>query len=121
MFWPRETPEEMAGLPAAGCGRCALPDMAVMPMAALVNRVARSDFSSAVTPALFIFSGEDKVVDSVVTRTVIANWFGPTKIWQPELTEADDPFAHVIAGDITSPEQTDAVDGEITNWIGTLE
>lgn len=97
------------------------PSVAVLPMAALVEKVKSANFGTALTPALFIFSDEDRVVDANSTRRVIEDWFGPTQVWQPELTEADDPFAHVIAGDIMSPAQTDAVVAEIANWIGTLK
>ena len=99
----------------------AYPSVAVMPMAALVKEVASSNFGTALTPALFIVLDEDRVVDPIVTREIIAQWAGPTSMWQPELTDADDPFAHVIAGDIMSPAQTDAAVAEIANWIGTLE
>ena len=80
-----------------------------------------ANFGTALTPALFIFSDEDRVVDANATRKVIGQWGGPTQVWQPDLTEADDPFAHVIAGDIMSPAQTAAVVAEIANWIGALE
>ncbi|MGJ8594562.1 alpha/beta hydrolase [Sulfitobacter sp.] len=95
--------------------------VAVMPMAALVDRMAQQNFGVAVPPALFMFSDEDRVVDAQATRRVVADWFGLAEVWQPELTEADDPYAHVIAGDIMSPAQTGAVASKITEWIGALQ
>lgn len=97
------------------------PSVAVLPMAALVQKVTDQNFGTATTPALFMFSDEDRVVDANATRKVMTDWRAPTQLWQPELTDADDPFAHVIAGDIMSPAQTDAVVDEITNWIGALK
>lgn len=96
------------------------PSVAVMPMAALVKAVDRADLGAAQVPALFVFSDGDRVVDAAATRAAIAEWGGATDIWQPELTDADDPFRHVIAGDIMSPAQTDIVVAEILKWAEGL-
>ncbi|WP_254796881.1 hypothetical protein [Sulfitobacter albidus] len=45
---------------------------------------------------------------------------GPTTQWTPELTEADDPSRHVIAGDIVSPGQTQATVARILDWAAGL-
>ncbi|WP_254796880.1 alpha/beta hydrolase [Sulfitobacter albidus] len=52
------------------------PSTAVMPMAALVKAVDRLDLSDTETPALFIFSDEDQVVDATATRAALAEWGG---------------------------------------------
>lgn len=94
--------------------------VAVLPMAALVKAVAKADLSEANVPALFIFSDEDRVVDPQATHAALARWGGQVDVWHPELGEGDDPFAHVIAGDIVSPNQTAAVVAQITEWAKGL-
>ncbi len=99
----------------------AYPSAAVFPMAALVKAVAGLDHRRAQVPALFIFSDDDKVVVGAKTREVAAAWGGPVDFYHPALSEADDPFAHVIAGAILSPEQTEPVAFEILNWAKGLD
>jgi len=96
------------------------PSVAVLPMAALVKAVDHADLSGAQVPALFMFSDADQVVKADATRAAAAEWGGPVTLWQPTLTDADDPFAHVIAGDIVSPAQTETVASEIIEWAGGL-
>lgn len=99
----------------------AYPSAAVFPMAAVVKAVAQLDHSKATVPALFVFSDDDQVVVPAATKAVAAAWGGPTETYQPTLTDADDPFAHVVAGAILSPNQTDPVAFEILNWAKGLD
>lgn len=94
--------------------------VAVLPMAALVKAVTKADLSKADLPALFIFSNEDRVVDPQATHATLARWGGQVDVWHPDLGEGDDPFAHVIAGDIVSPNQTAAVVSQIIDWAKGL-
>lgn len=96
------------------------PSVAVLPMAALVKAVGKADLSAATVPALFMFSDSDQVVTAEATRAAAARWGGAVTLWQPTLTEGDDPSAHVIAGDIASPAQTDVVVDEIIAWAKEL-
>lgn len=89
-------------------------------MAALVEAVVALDHGMAQVPALFWFSNADTVVDPAMTHEVAAMWGGPVQVVQPELGPGDDPSAHVIAGDIVSPGQTEAAVAGMLDWIGGL-
>ena len=93
------------------------PTIALLPMAALVETVNRRDFSRVSVPALFYYSKNDLVVDPVQTKSFVKGWGGSKTVLHPKLSEKDDKYAHVIAGDIVSAHQTDfAVDG-ILHWL----
>ncbi|MEL6520373.1 MAG: alpha/beta fold hydrolase [Pseudomonadota bacterium] len=96
------------------------PSVAVFPMAALVRHARKLDYDAATLPALFVFSDDDQVVKAATTRSIIEKWAGPVEIENPALTEADDPDAHVITGDILSPNQTEPAIGRMTRWIEGL-
>ncbi|EPX80008.1 alpha/beta hydrolase [Litoreibacter arenae] len=96
------------------------PTSALIPMAALVRHAREADYSQVTTPALFIFSDEDGVVSAETTRAVSTKWGGPVQLAPRELGEGDDPFNHVIAGDILSPGQTDATVALLRSWVDGL-
>lgn len=96
------------------------PSVAALPMAALIKAVDGLDLKQAQVPALFIFSDNDTVVKPDLTRAVAADWGGPAQIMNPTLTDADDPDAHVIAGDIMSPTQTAPTVQAILDWVEEL-
>jgi pimeloyl-ACP methyl ester carboxylesterase len=96
------------------------PTVALLPMAALVNRVVRADLASATVPALFYFSTDDKVVRPDRTFAVAGQWGGPVSMVNPVLGPADDTLAHIIAGDIVSPEQNEPAFLKILSWIKQL-
>lgn len=96
------------------------PSAAVFPMAAMVRHAARQDYSGVTIPALFYYSNDDKVVRPEVTAEVELSWGGKTTRISPLLTETDDPFAHVVAGDILSPGNTDAAAQAMLDWIKEL-
>jgi len=93
---------------------------AVLPTAAVVKAVTALDHSSVTLPALFWFSDADQVVVPAATRQLAAAWGGPVTITNPELGADDDPYAHVIAGDILSPSQNDAAVTGMLEWIKLL-
>lgn len=98
------------------------PTVAVLPMAALVRKVVDLDFSRASVPALFYFSRDDRIVDAALTEGIAEIWgtsVGPglATVVHPSLGPRDDPDAHVIAGAIMSPEQTDVAVERIVDWI----
>lgn len=96
------------------------PTTALFPMAALA-RVARGvDYSAAKVPALFVYSLEDKVIDPAAIAPVIAAWGGPVTQDVRQMQAGDDPFAHVIAGEIMSPGQTEPVTDAILTWAKGL-
>lgn len=96
------------------------PTTALIPMAALVKYAREADYSKVSIPALFIFSDDDAVVSAETTRAMSTRWGGPVELAPREMGEGDDPFNHVIAGDILSPGQTDATVQLLKTWIEGL-
>ncbi len=93
------------------------PTVALLPMAALVKAVVALDFSAAQVPALFYLSDDDSVVRPDISRRVAADWGGPATVHAVTMGEGGDPSAHVIAGDILSPGQTDTAVATIVSWL----
>lgn len=96
------------------------PTVAVAPMAALVAHVKGLDKGAAQTPGLFLYAEADQVVDAEATKQVAAEWGGPSQQAAFVMGPGDDPFAHVIAGDILSPGQTERAIEVITEWAQGL-
>ncbi len=93
------------------------PSSAVFPVAALVKAANAPDYGSVKLPALFYYSPDDGVVDAKATDAIAAQWGGAVEIKHPSLSENDDPFAHVIAGDILSPKQNQAALSIMQDWV----
>ncbi|MFQ5623907.1 MAG: alpha/beta hydrolase [Paracoccaceae bacterium] len=96
------------------------PTVALLPMAALVKFTAGLRFGAARVPALFLVSDEDTVISVPAVRAVAGKWGGRSELVALELGPGDDPARHVLAGDILSPGQTDAVVERIVEWAGSL-
>jgi esterase/lipase len=96
------------------------PTTALIPMAALVKYARDSDYSAVTTPAVFVFSDDDGVVSAETTRAISTKWGGSVTLAPRVMGEEDDPFNHVIAGDILSPGQTDATVALMKSWIEGL-
>lgn len=94
------------------------PTVALLPMAAMVKRVAAMRFEDIRIPALFIYDPDDQVVDETVTAQVAQRWGGP--VTTRVLDHSGDPSNHVIAGDILSPENNDEVVGAIADFVRGL-
>ncbi len=94
------------------------PTSALFPMVALMRNFKRIDTSSIETPALFIYSPDDKVIVPGEVEKVAAAWGGPSKIVR--MTTETDPYHHVIAGDILSPANTGPVTQMIVQWAQGL-
>ncbi|MEM9579583.1 MAG: alpha/beta fold hydrolase [Pseudomonadota bacterium] len=92
------------------------PTVAALPMAALVKAVSRLNLGAARTPALFMFCEKDAVVSPRKTRAIARQWGGPSQIHLAALGPGDDPWNHVIAGDILSPGQTGKVSKAMIDW-----
>mgnify|MGYP001793644495 CR=1 FL=1 len=95
--------------------------VAVMPMIALIDAVAEMDQGAQTLPALFWFATADEVVRPDITANVAAAWGGPSTVVNPVMGPQDDYQSHVIAGDVLSPEQTDAAVAGMLDWIAGLE
>lgn len=93
------------------------PMTALIPMAALVKKVAGLDVSQISIPTLFRFSDDDQVVRPDRTRKIAGQWGGPVQLQPVTMAVGDDPSAHVIAGDIMSPAQTDVAVSDMLDWL----
>jgi alpha-beta hydrolase superfamily lysophospholipase len=96
------------------------PTAALFPMAELMRAARAQDWSRLRIPALFVWSPEDQVVDPEWVYMVARSWGGPVEMLNPVLTARDDPFRHVIAGRILSPDQTAPLVAAIVAWAGRL-
>ena len=65
-------------------------------------------------------SDADSVVSAAATREVMARWGRAPVLAAQEPRDGMDPGAHVIAGDILSPGETDRVIGGIMKFINGL-
>ncbi|KAE9627564.1 alpha/beta hydrolase [Parasedimentitalea maritima] len=93
------------------------PLVAVLPVAALVDTVAKMDVSQVDVPVLFWTSERDQVVRPDVTALVADRWGGPADLQLVVLDGKGDPRSHVIAGDIRSPDQTKAATEGFLKWL----
>lgn len=96
------------------------PTAALFPMARLIRAAREADHAQATTPALVLFSPEDRVIDPGRIAPVMDGWGGPVQVEERRMGDGDDPFAHVIAGDILSPGQTDETIRIIADWVRGL-
>lgn len=105
--------------PADDGSRTALfPSQALLPMAALVEHVRGLDFGAIHTPALFLYSPGDQVVNPLATEAVVSRWGGPAEVLLVD--DPDDAFHHMLAGDMFSPSTTETVVDTITGWIEAI-
>lgn len=96
------------------------PTTALMPMAAMVKVAANSRYGVVNVPALFIYSKEDQVVSAKATEKVAADWGGIVHRHLVPRGPGIDPSAHVLAGDIVSPNGTDPTVERILAWARGL-
>lgn len=94
------------------------PTTALFPMAALVREGRALDFSLAIVPLLLIYAEADQVIDPARIPTVAGAWGGAVTEQKLVMGDGDDPYSHVIAGDILSPGQTAKATGVIVDWLG---
>lgn len=96
------------------------PTRAVLPMAAAVKKAAGMDYRDVDVAALFLFSPEDSVVRPDITEEVAGMWGGPMQQHTILPGEGGDPYHHVIAGDIISPNATAPTVAAILEWATSL-
>lgn len=92
-------------------------NLALLPMAASVEAAAALDYSQIKAPALFVFSDEDQVVDASVSRDIAERWGAGADILAVDVGPDDDPYHHVIAGDILSPNMTAPMVDAVLQWL----
>ncbi|MFE3838740.1 alpha/beta hydrolase [Pseudogemmobacter sonorensis] len=93
-----------------------IPTAALFPLAALMREARAQDYTRAGMPLLVILSPDDRVISPEAAAEVTAHWGGPLRIEERRMTAGDDALAHVIAGDVFSPGQTEAVIALILDW-----
>lgn len=96
------------------------PTTALLPMAASVAAARALDHATLDVPVQVITDARDRVVDAMITEEIARSWGGPARITRIKTGPQDDPFHHVIAGDILSPAQTEAVVAAILDWAAEL-
>ncbi|MEO1000451.1 MAG: alpha/beta fold hydrolase [Pseudomonadota bacterium] len=96
------------------------PSTALVPVGATVRAANALPFFRSETPVLFAYSPDDLVVDAGRTAAVAEAWGGPVTVHEVGIGPGIDPFAHVIAGDILSPEGTEPMIEAILAWAETL-
>ena len=79
----------------------AYPSKAIFPMTSILKRLKKLDKSTLSVPALFIYQPDDQVVVAEEIENVADQWGGPAK--KVLIEQSEDPYNHVIAGDILSP------------------
>lgn len=96
------------------------PSAAFFPMATLLRAVRGLDLSAAKVPLLILSNPGDQVIDPAAIDPVAAAWGGP--VTRKELTPGpkDDPYGHVLAGRILSPDLTLPVTETILTWSADL-
>lgn len=91
------------------------PTGALIPLAAMTRLAYAAPVETSRIPALFVFSGKDRVVSADLTRKVASRWGAPHQLFEVE--DAGDPSGHVLAGDALSPATTHELAGRIVRWI----
>jgi esterase/lipase len=99
----------------------AYPTNALIPMAKLVKKIKKQDFSKVKIPALFYFSLDDKVVKPDKTLEFIQKWGGKSYTHNVTMSDVDDNYSHVVIGDIISPNQTEYAFKVMINWINNVK
>ncbi|MDF1721013.1 MAG: alpha/beta fold hydrolase [Minwuia sp.] len=95
------------------------PAEAWLPMAAAVRYVQGLRIDKASHPALFIHSPADRVIHVPHMKAVHALWGGTPKDII-EVTDAEDPMQHIIAGRIISPTPTGRLSRQVLDWVRSL-
>lgn len=96
------------------------PTTALFPMAALVRAAKTLDLSAAKAPLLVIYCPQDQVVDFEKTLAAVKVWGADVRLEARQMAKGDDPYFHVIAGDILSPGQTAGTVALILDWAKGL-
>ena len=97
------------------------PIVATLPMAALVRNVIGKNFGDVSVPALFIMSEKDQVVRPDMIEKIAKLWGGEKQVLKVIPGANDDAEAHVLAGDIFSPDLTQQVVEKILDWFKSIK
>lgn len=95
------------------------PSVALVEMMRLLDYVNGQDFGEIKTPALFIYSPDDMVVDPNEVVAAYEQFGSETKVIK-KILEPGDPNKHVLAGDALSPGNTDELAAMILSFVEDL-
>lgn len=92
------------------------PTSALFALSVLMREAKAQDYAAAKMPLLVLQSPEDQQVDPDATAEALGSWGGPVEFSERRMQAGDDPRAHIIAGDVFSPGQTEDVVALIMAW-----
>ncbi|EEA93612.1 carboxylesterase [Pseudovibrio sp. JE062] len=95
----------------------AYPSTALLPLAETVKLVGSLDAANATIPTMFIYDIRDETSYEKATARFFENWGAPKH--RLLITESSGNH-HVIAGDITNPENNLLVSNGIIEWLDSL-
>jgi esterase/lipase len=87
---------------------------------ALVKYVNGLDLRAIETPLLYVRSDRDTVIDMAAADNF---YIGVASARREKIivTNSNDPYGHVIAGDILSPDTTNQLAGQIAGFVRSLD
>jgi len=86
----------------------------LLPMARMTAEAAAAPLENIKSPALFIYSPDDQVVDPAAIETARGQWGGPTQALK--LARTGHRENHVVTGYLLSPSTTKDVISAIISW-----
>lgn len=95
------------------------PTVALFPLMGLTKLVRTIDLGQIKQPLFIAYSPHDTVVNPDKIKKIY-HQFGSDKKQLVPVTETDDPYHHVIAGDIRSPSNTEALAEQILAFLRVL-
>jgi pimeloyl-ACP methyl ester carboxylesterase len=104
----------------ATCWTTKYPTKALFTIKTTVLAAHQIDHRSIKVPIMMWFSDDDKVVNAKWTRKIASMMGDNVTLYNPSLTEQDDPSCHGIIGDILSPSQTTIAVKKIINWLNQI-
>lgn len=96
------------------------PNRALTEMVRLVKQVEAIDKSAISVPTLIIYSPQDIVIDTEAVERVFAEWGSPRK-QLVRYEGSNNPYQHVIAGDVLSPASTPELARIILDFISQTD
>ena len=104
----------------ATCWTTKYPTKALFTIKTTVLAAHQIDHRTIKIPMMMWFSDEDRVVNAKWTRKIASMMGDNVTLYNPSLTDQDDPSHHGIIGDILSPSQTTIAVSKIINWLAQI-
>ena len=104
----------------ATCWTTKYPTEALFTIKTTVLAAHQVDHRIIKVPIMMWFSDEDKVVNAKWTRRIASMMGDNVTLYNPSLTDQDDPSHHGIIGDILSPSQSKVAVSKIINWLAQI-